>query len=99
MLFNNLVLCPEIKQFQKKFKDTTCVIQDFEVAVNYFKGTILMLSLIGHKNSSNVTVCTSSEVGPGLSHLEHEDVHNSWMLLVEDGITTAFLTSQVFAKM
>ena len=52
-LFNNY-LCPEIKYCQIKFKEDhkTCVIQDFEVVVNYFKGTILVLSLTIHKKKT-----------------------------------------------
>ena len=84
-----------------KFKEDhkTCVIQDFEVVVNYFKGTILVLSLTIHKkNPSIVTVCLSAEFGPGLSHLKH-DAHNSWMLLVEADISTSSLTSQISSMM
>jgi len=43
-----------------------------------------------------VTGWISGEYGPGLSHLEHEDSHNPWILLFEADITTAFLTSQIF---
>jgi hypothetical protein len=57
------------------------------------------MSLRGHKKPSTVTVCISAEFRPGLSHLEHEDVHNSWMLLVEADITTSFLTSKIFLIM
>jgi hypothetical protein len=101
MLFNTVVLYPEIKECQNKFKEdhTTCIIQDSEVAINYFKGTILELSLRGHKKPSTVTVCISAEFGPGLSHLEHEDVHNSWMLLDEANISTSFLISHIFSMM
>jgi hypothetical protein len=57
------------------------------------------MSLRGHKKPSTVTVCISTEFRSGLSHVEHEDAHDSWMLLVEADITTSFLTSKIFSMM